>query len=218
VNLSTARAEVDAFFRTYGANASPTLLRSGTGKVYELYCLARTVEYLASFPGVSIRFNGRTVDFKASPGLVDHSKSYFVVSGHGADLELHVDIEVRTLSSSGQTTVADRSSYHEIDLVLLDGVRNRERPAHDQIVLGVECKAQATFGKETVRQVLGVRRELSLLRYAPSKLDAFLSAQHRDISADPPSQYWLAFTDPRGMEYQAGPAMFEVQFKEWCPP
>ena len=175
MNLSTARAEVDAFFRTYGANANPTLLRSGTGKVYELYCLAKTVEFLASFPGVSVQFRGRTVDFKASAGMVDRGKSYFVVTGHGADLELHVDIEVRTLSSSGQTTVADRSSYHEIDLVLLEGARDRERPAHHQIVLGVECKAHATFGKETVRQVLGVRRELSLFRYAPSKLHAFLS-------------------------------------------
>ena len=218
MNLSAAKTEVDAFFQTYGVNAKPALLRRGQGKVYELYCLAKTVEFLRSFAGVSVRFVGTSADFKASPGRVDRRKSHFVISGNGPDLELHVDIEVRTLSSTRAGGVAGPSSYHEIDLVLVEGAQDGQRPAHDQIVLGVECKSHATFGKEILRQVLGVRREPSLFKHAPSKLHAFLLGQRHDIRADPPSEYWLAFTDPRGGGYGAGPAVFEIEFKYWCPP
>ena len=63
-----------------------------------------------------------------------------------------------------------------------------------------------------------MRRELSLLNWAPSQPQAFLLGQRRAIRANPPSEYWFAFTDPRGGGYGAGPAVFEIEFKHWCPP
>ena len=217
MNLSAAKTEVDAFFQGFGVNARPELLRRGKGKVYELYCLAKTIEFLKRFVGVSVRFVGTIVDFKSSPGKIDRTKSHFVISGHGPDLELHTDIEVRTLSSTHVIGATGPSSYHEIDLVLVERAQDGQRPAHDQIVLGVECKSHANFKKEILKQVLGVRRELSLLNLAPSKLQAFLLGQLHKIHADPPSEYWLAFTDPKGERYGLGPAVFEIQFKHWCP-
>ena len=44
MKLSAAKAKVDAFFRDYGVNANPRTLRGGKGRIYELYCLAKTIE------------------------------------------------------------------------------------------------------------------------------------------------------------------------------
>ena len=149
MNLGAAKAKVNAFFRTYGANANPQLLRSGKGKVYELYCLAKTIEFLKTYPAVSVRFVGTHVDFESSPGKVDKAKSYFVITRNGLDLELHTNIEVRTLSSAYSVGVTGPSSYHEIDLVVLEGARGGERPEHLEVVLGVECKSDAISGRKS---------------------------------------------------------------------
>ena len=164
-----------------------------------------------------MRFVGTRVDFKSSRGKVDKAKSYFVITRKGRDLELHTDIEVRTLSSAYSSGVSGPSSYHEIDLVLLDGAQNIERPEHYSVVLGVECKSHSNFKKEIVRQVLGARRELSLFGIAPSKLQNFLLGQNFEINANPASEYWLAFTDPKGAIYRSGPEVFQIEFKHWCP-
>ena len=216
MKLNAAKKMVEDFFDSHGKNICPSLVQAGKGKVYELYCLARTVELLDNQYGVSVRLQGgragTTVDFKSSPGAIDRNRSHFVVYGLEPELELHTDIEVTTLSSSLQCSTGDLSAYHEIDLVLVNGAQTGRRPRNDQIVLGVECKAQANFRKDVVRQVLGVRRELSFYRrpLLPRGMPWF-------INADPPSEYWLAFVDPKGMLYQAGPSEFGIEFLHWCP-
>ena len=216
MNLNTAIEEVNEFFINYGANLNPVLVGTSKGKVYELYCLAKTVEYLKVRPGVSVRLVGTSVDFKSSPGKVDKTRSYFVISGNGPDLELHTDIEVRTLSSA-KGAIYDRSSYHEVDLVLLTHAYDRQRPKHDQIVLGIECKAHANFRKDNLRHVLGVRRELSFFcNPISSSLESVLGPMRR-IKSYPPSEYWLAFSDPMGMRYRSGPRLFGIEFMHWCP-
>ena len=217
MKLGEAKKSVEDFFDRYGRNIQPSLVRTGKGKVYELYCLAKTVEFLRGLPGVSVRLEGSTVDFKASPGMIDRSRSYFVVDGIGPKLELHTDIEVRTLSSSMPGGARDLSSYHEVDLALVVGVEDRQRPAHYQIVLGVECKAQANFEKDIVRQVLGVRRELSLLGLPARRWLIPPNGGPEFINANPASEYWLAFVDPKGARYRSGPAQFGVEFLHWCP-
>ena len=217
MKLSEAKKRVEDFFDSHGQNVRPTLLRTGKGKVYELYCLARIVEFLQGLLGLSVRLEGSTVDFKASPGMIDRNRSYFVVDGMGRELELHTDIEVRTLSSSLPGGVSGLSSYHEIDVVLLAGAQDRQRPAHNQIVLGVECKAQANFKKDIVRQVLGVRRELSFYRGRASMSPIRRQGRQHYVNAAPPSEYWLAFVDPKGMGYRTGPQRFGIEFKHWHP-
>ena len=110
------------------------------------------------------------------------------------------------------------SSRHEIDLVLVEGAQDGMRSAHNQIVLGVGCKAYTNFRKKIIRQVLGVRRELSLLNYKPSRPRLFLCGQLRLVEADPLAEFWLAFEDPKGMKYRFGPKVFGIDFKYWCPP
>ena len=217
MKLSEAKKKVEDFFDSHGQNVRTSLLGTGKGKVYELYCLARAVELLHGLPGVSVRFQGSAVDFKASPGMIDQKRSYFVVDAMGSELELHTDIEVRTLSSSLAGGVRGPSSYHEIDVVLLAGAQDRQRPAHNQVILGVECKAQANFKKDIVRQVLGVRRELSFYRGGPSVSPLGRHGGPHYVNSVPPSEYWLAFVDPKGMGYRFGPQRFGIEFKPWIP-
>lgn len=221
MKLSAAKNMVEDFFDNHGRNVRPSLVRIGKGKVYELYCLARIVKYLDGLTGVSVRLQdgraGTTVDFKSSPGMIDRSRSHFVVDGMGPELELHTDIEVETLSSSLPRSAGDLSAYHEIDIVLVEGVQSGRRPRVDQIVLGVECKSQVNFKKDVVRQVLGVRRELSFYREPSERRLMPPHGGPQLINADPPSEYWLAFVDPKGRLYQSGPAEFGIEFLNWCP-
>lgn len=219
-NKATAKSEIRKFFKKHGVSAKKAAASASDGKVYELYCLVQTLDWLKSEYPVTVRFVGSTVDFKASPGNIDRSKSYFEIAGGGHTLELHTDIEIQTLGSALSGGTGDNSGYHEIDLVLITPfVPNGQKPRHDQLSLGVECKAHANFGKGIVKQVLGVRRELSLLvQNTPCDLDTrFGSTTIRRMNAQPASLYWLAFTDSKGLNYSQSPAAFEIDFKHWMP-
>ena len=216
-----AKREIRKFFEKRRLCAKKATASVGDGKVYELYCLVKTLEWLKSEYSVTVRFKGTAVDFKASPGNIDRNRSYFEITGSGGTLELHTDIEVQTLGSILSGGNIDSSGYHEIDLVLIDSsVADGQKPRYDQLFLGVECKAHANFGKGIVKQVLGVRRELSL-RLAQSKpcdLDRFFgNPVIRWLNAEPASLYWLAFTDKKGFDYSHSPRAFEIDFKNWKP-
>ena len=66
---------------------------------------------------------------------------------------------MNTLGSTRPGTTIDNSFHHEIDLVLISPtVLNGKCPEHDQLFLGVKCKAHANLSKSAVRQVLGNHR------------------------------------------------------------
>lgn len=223
MDIVQAKKAITAFFKKHKAPMATTLPKSTGGKIYELYCLAMTLEWLRSTYGAHIQLVGPTeVSFKASPGNIDRKKSYFVVRKGPRVLELHTDIQVRTLGASHLTGHVDLSGYHEIDLVLIDpAVPDGAMPRHDQLVLGVECKSHAKFEKGIVKQVLGIRRELSMLSYPhPSRLDStFGHARYGGppVRANPASLYWLAYVDPKGNSYSSSPGFFGIEFKHWAP-
>ena len=207
MDQAKAKKAINHYFSKHKACMSATLKKSTGGKIYELYCLAKTLEWLRSSYGVDIRLvKGTKINFKASPGNIDRSRSYFVVSKDGKYLELHTDIQVRTLGAHQLGGGVGKSGYHEIDIVLIDPhVRDGDMPQHDQVVLGVECKSQAKFDKEIVRQVLGIRRELSFLSGPKlSELESFFGpVMHAatslpKVNAVPASLYWLTYVDPKG--------------------
>lgn len=221
-----AKRAISSYFKTHRACMKATLKKSTGGKIYELYCLARTLQWLRSTYGVSIRLvNGTVVNFKASPGNIDRSRSYFVVAKGGEHLELHTDIQVRTLGASMIPGGIGKSGYHEIDLVLIDpNVQDGEMPKHDEVIMGVECKSNAKFNKGIVKQVLGIRRELSFVRLpSQSELERrFGPVMHfggssPTVNADPASLYWLTYIDQKGDEYAESPSFFSIEFKHWQP-
>ena len=214
-----AKKEIRKFFKKHGVSATKTTASASDGKVYELCCMVKTLDWLKSEYGTHITFKGSTVDFKASPGNIDRSRSYFEVRANGMMLELHTDIEIRTLGTAVLGSSRDNSGYHETDLVLVHpDVLDGEKPRHDQLFLGVECKAHANFGKGIVKRVLGARRELSMYTGPHEcELDLRFGKSPKSMMAWPASLYWLAFTDTKGWNYRQSPGAFEIEFKNWKP-
>lgn len=135
-------------------------------------------------------------------------------------MRLWTDIEFKTYSACNDQ-VRDRSAYHELDLVLVDSFVQAGRPRNDEIYLGVECKARLGGLKETIKQVLGVRREMSLLTHPEiSKLGQVCGTRPSPLDrvpADPASEFWLYHTSPDINLYEGGPMAFGVRVIHCTP-
>ena len=187
------------------------------GKLYELFVLAELISDLVQ-RGFGIAFRGTSLRFKASPGRLKLGDSHFEVRCPGSatpDFWIFVDIEFETLGST-HVTVGDRSGRHELDIVVV--CRTSGYPRSDEIALGIECKAVANFEKGLLKEVLGVRRELSFFRSPqPSMLTNAGGTRHVDVAANPPSEFWLAFIDPKGRNYADSPSAFGIELRHLEP-
>jgi hypothetical protein len=211
-----AIAEIKKIFSAYKAlqPKDRQLLKAlGDGKLYELYVLSRVIQDLAT-RGFICTFIGSSLQFKAIPGKLKTSDPHFEITPpkQGTTLlYLFVDIEFDSLGSH-HVSVSDKSLRHEIDIVVVDV--NAGYPSCKNIALGVECKAVANFSKSILKEVLGVRRELSLLdRANPSVLSQCGGKPAVAVPANPASEYWLAYIDPAGDSYKESPAAFGVEFR-----
>jgi len=216
-----AITEVKRIFSTYTKirSSDQKLLKALTdGKLYELYVLAYVVRDLTA-RGFNLTFIGKSLKFKGGPGYIKLSDPHFELTPPkpaSDTLRLFVDIEFETLGSAS-ATASDKSCYHEIDIVVVANTTTG-RPQYDEILLGVECKSHATLGKNTLKEVLGIRRELSYFaKPQPSHLTLFGGAPVCDVTADPPSEYWLAHLDPAAAAYSASPAKFGITFVHLQP-
>jgi hypothetical protein len=218
---SVAQKAIKSAFKKYkGIRTShlDVLKVLSSGKLYELYVLARVLDQLRH-RGFRIRFVGTTIQFKSAPGKIDQTSPHFEVFAPGStdpDFKVFTDIEFKTFGSRPTHNVG-ASSYHELDIAVVKADASG-RPRYDQIALGVECKAFAKFRKSIVKEALGIRRELSILvDEQPSILSQFHGVQHEEVPAEPPSEYWLAHLDPAGSGYQASPWSFGIRFENWIP-
>ena len=185
------------------------------GKLFELYVLAKLTEDLKS-RGCQLEFKGRSIRFKQAPGKLTKKDPHFVVTPpSGEDLRLFVDIEFLTLGyhirrKRKARENHDRSAIHELDLVLVC-YRGDGYPTHKQIVVAVECKSNAKLRKNSVREALGLRRELSFFaKRVESKFSCMAPAIEKEVPADPPSEFRFAFIDPDGVNYTQSPEEFGI--------
>ncbi len=222
-----AIAVINGVFTAYRSAqpADPQVLNAlADGKLYELFVLSDLLADLAR-RGFGLKFIGSavppgtaatahsTLKFKASPGQIKQSDSHFEVRPPGAGNHVYrifVDIEFDTLGHATQR-VTDNSRRHELDIIVTSATSGY--PAHDEIALGVECKAVANFDKGLVKEALGVRRELSLLT-GPTASTLSLAGGNPPVlvSANPPSEFRLVFIDPKGTNYAQSPSVFGVDF------
>ena len=224
MNLAQAEKEIRDFFQKYGRRVGKSYNKLKKGKIYELYCLSHVIGRLKNEYGyrISIHTHSQSIDFKASPGKIDKNRSYFVARALYDIFEIHTDIEIMTFGTINKSLKYSRisqdlSAYHEIDIVVVKRDAS-ERPQYDELVLGVECKSNAHFRKSILKQVLGIRRELSLLApKSPSLLAAAVGRSSPKIPADPSSEYWLAYADPKADHYKFSPSFFGIKFYHWCP-
>ena len=185
--------------------------------------LANVVNYLKA-QGAGIKFvGGPLVKFKSAPGLIKAGDPHFRVylsTSKAAELWIYVDVEFKTLGAR-MSGAADLSDRHEADIVVVHRDFTHLPPAipdHDDISLAVECKDVANFSKSILKQVLGVRRELSYVpRAERSSFLCQLGIGHSKVRANPPSEFCLAFTDPGGNKYTQSPRAFGIDFK-WLLP
>lgn len=222
MDRNEAQKQIESIFARYRKAASGqssrqqrALMRAlSLGKLYELFVLAHLLERLQK-RGFSINFKGKSLRFKSSPGMIKATDSHFELAPPNSTQSfwIFVDIEFETLGQSrGRGT--DRSGRHEIDIVVTSV--NSGFPKHSDVLLGVECKAAAQFKKHIVKEVLGVRRELSLLRDPQlSELSHSLGRHCHSpvyVEAEPRSEFLLAYTDPRGNSYRQSPKRFGIAF------
>lgn len=228
-----AIAEIRRVFRAYRA-ARPTDLATlnalTDGKLYELFVVSELVKEIVG-RGFAIRFVGSTptpkqraaghstLKFKAGPGMIKLADSHFEVLAPAHPqpaFRIFVDIEFNTLGGR-QTSVSDDSGRHEIDIIVTTATSGY--PDHDEIALGVECKATANFGKSLVKEALGIRRELSYFRDfpLPSALNLPGASPMIVVDAEPPSEYRLVYIDGKGSNYADSPGVFGIEFRHVEP-
>lgn len=219
ISQAKADAALKAIFASIGVglgNVALSVRKPTAGKVYELVVLADVLTELQN-RGFFLSFSNPAgkIALKGAPGQLSHADPHFDVATTAAgvpEFQVFVSVEFRTMGSAHATT-KDLSEMHEIDIGVFE-TGAPAYPAYDQVALAVECKAWAKLTKATVRGVLGLRRELSLLsRGAPSKLAAALGHHLPRVPADPASEVWMVATDPQIQQFQQSPMHFGIVCK-----
>jgi hypothetical protein len=169
---------IAATFATYARTTSTTAISLipddvKAGKLYEAHVLACVARDLATKEGLDlVLVQGSKIVLKGSPGPINATYPHIEVRRKGlhiADLWTDVEVSILSFEASGLNMPA-LGHYHELDIVMVDaGAKGRPTPS--QLWLGVECK-HTPYDKALLRQILGVRRELSLLR--PPRRSKFL--------------------------------------------
>ena len=84
-----------------------------------------------------------------------------------------------------------------------------DRPYPEDIRFGVECKS-ADYEKKLLREILGIRRELSYL--TQPQATGFSSWPRPTVPATPPSCLLVYSTDPVVLRYSSPGATFGIDF------
>jgi hypothetical protein len=192
------------------ASTATRVSASVAGKVYEAWVLCEVLERLRVDEAYAATLRGAsTVTLKSSPGPINPGYSYFELYDGTTRLELWTDVEFLTYSHDARSPASPAAGeYHELDIVIVPA-GTTDRPRHDEVVIGVECK-HTTYRKELLRAVLGVRRELSLL--VPPQPTPFFVWPRRDVPASPPSCLLAYCSSASIQQYDEPGATFGIDF------
>lgn len=217
MNKAAVKKRIERAIRRYATASSsrafglvPQSLTSG--KLYEAHVLSIVIEKLAIEESFQITLlNSNFIPLKSAPGPINRSYPYFQLSRRGrVNAELWTDVEFISLSydQRGASRPIQRGDYHELDIVVTDiGVSGR--PRHSQIWLGVECK-NTGYTKGLLKEILGIRRELSLLQN--SRSTRFLQWPRAQVPAEPNSCLMVFSTDPGVSNYTGPGDVFGIDF------
>jgi hypothetical protein len=181
------------------------------GKLYEAFVLARIVENLSIRNGYELTLvGGDKIHLKSAPGPINLGYPRIQLKAAGTCVaELWTDIEFLALScclrNSGPLT---RGDYHELDILVVEA-GTTGRPTPEAIWLGVECK-HTGYEKSLLKQILGVRRELSFLQQPIAT--RFPRWPRTMVRANPPSCLVVYSTDPSVTQYAAPGDLFGIDF------
>lgn len=226
-SVSNTKSKIESYFNNhYSTIKRKIVFPKDEGKIYEIYCVTRLLAWLEKRYNVTIQYCGKNkMKFKAGGGPVNRKEyPYFKITDNRSNgvVELHTNIEIETLGSSRYNGPnKDLSIMHEVDIILIEeGVNCGDMPAHDQLILGIECKAHAKLRKGVIREVLGVRRELSYLQHNhTATIDTIFSSKKSAlcVPAVPSSIYWLYTIDRNARRYKISPEQFGIDIEISVP-
>ena len=220
VNFKIAEQELQNIIDLYEGRKHPQtreIQKLTRGKLYEFFVLGEVLKELRH-RGYRISLQGTVLTLKQGPGKIKLSDTHFIAHSPRTEAKFRIctDIEVKTLGSTLNPS-SGLCSYHEIDIVVVD-YNATGRPSYDQLALGVECKSTDKFTKSLLKEALGIKREISLLASEEtSVLAREVGASTPKVPSRPPLEYWVAFCDPNGLQYQQSPRTFGIVFKHWQP-
>lgn len=187
------------------------------GKLYEVYVLSLLIQKLADDEGYTFQLqNGSSVlRMRPSPGELNRRYSWIdVFDGIAKIGEIWTSVEFATLSYSKSSRVGigcyHLGDYHELDIGFFKDTPTVPHPSHDSVIIGIECK-NTSMKKSILREVLGLRRELSLL--GSSIATGFSKKEWKEVPANPPSLLMLYCTDSSVNNYTDPGDYFGIQLK-----
>ncbi|MEZ4503634.1 MAG: hypothetical protein R3C39_13495 [Dehalococcoidia bacterium] len=224
IDAVAATQTIDNILRRYRAATSsqvpagllPANIKAG--KLYEAWVLSVVLGKLVAEEGYRAVLRGSTKPtLHLGHGPINRQYPYFeMLRRNRPALEVWTDIEFLTLSYAQQTVrrSPQPGDFHELDIVVV-ATGTRGRPRHDEIQLGVECKA-THYGKHLLREILGVRRELSF--YQNPRTTAFVNWPRADVPANPPSCLMVFCTDTAVLTFADPGDVFGVDFVHEAAP
>lgn len=181
------------------------------GKLYEAYIVTVIAENLSTQENYNLRLiNGNHLELKSSPGPINRRYPCIQLLQYSTcRAEIWTDVEYLTLSyaNSGRSAPS-KGDYHELDILVVDpGLSGR--PTHENIWLGVECK-NTEYDKALLKDILGVRRELSLLQ--SDRNTRFTSWPRSTVPAEPPSCLLVYASKREVLDYGDPGTFFGIDF------
>jgi hypothetical protein len=187
-------------------------LRLAAGKVYEAFVLSLVVERLAVDERLDLFLvGGQYVELKSGTGPINLKYpriKAFRNGKHFADIWTDVAFKALSCYREGREVVYGTGDCHELDIVVV-APNSEGYPNPDQIWLGVECK-DTGYTKNLLREILGVRRELSLLQDATAT--KFNRWPATSVPARPPSCVLVYSTSEKILNYSSPGETFGIQF------
>lgn len=181
------------------------------GKMYEAYVLGVVCANLRKHEGLNITLvGGKRLALKSAPGPINKAYPHLrVMNGAKHVANIWTDIEFTALSAilSSSSTLSN-GEYHEADIAMVS-VDCAPRPRPDEVHLIVECK-NTGYQKSLLREILGVRRELSLLSDPMKTMFSCWPQLH--VRATPPSCICVYSTDAIVSSYAVPGKLFGVNF------
>lgn len=198
---------------TRGKKQIPALipLTLTAGKLYEAYVLGLVCQRLRFDEQCTLTLVGSTkLQLKSSPGPINAAYPRIRVTRNGVHLaNIWTDIEFTSYSAAQQAkAVLGLGEYHELDIAVVSP-QAQARPLPGEVFLAVECK-NTGYEKGLLRETLGLRRELSLLKNLTNS--AFNVWPRAAVPADPPSCIAVYCTDKKVLDYSDPGAFFGIDF------
>jgi len=173
------------------------------GLIFELYSLVDILKKLKNRNytiSAQNLFNG-TFKYAQKPSIPNRNSYSWLTIQNNFQFQYEIWLNIEFIGISGhysyRKNIINKNSdlnsnlfrtnfTHELDIAIIRSGINR-RPFYYEVKLAVECKDTQNFGKGVLKQLLGIRRELSCYLTIPQ----MNPITKRLTYQCPPSEYWI---------------------------